>query len=57
MAGQKSTVNALNVYTDSTGDAFNNPRFESVFEQGRRIYGAQIGIVSFRFFRSLARSS
>ncbi|GAA5829576.1 hypothetical protein JCM5353_006791 [Sporobolomyces roseus] len=46
MAGHKSTVNALNVYTDSTGSGFNNPRFETVFEQARRIYGAQIGIVS-----------
>ncbi|GAA6024640.1 hypothetical protein JCM11491_002887 [Sporobolomyces phaffii] len=46
MAGKKSTVNALNAYTDSTGKPFDNPRFETIFEQGRRIYGAKVGIVS-----------
>ncbi|GAA5944718.1 alkaline phosphatase [Sporobolomyces koalae] len=46
MAGKKSTVNALNAYTDSTGKPFDNPRFETIFEQGRRIYGAQVGVVT-----------
>ncbi|GAA5859147.1 hypothetical protein JCM1840_003774 [Sporobolomyces johnsonii] len=46
MAGKKSTVNALNAYTDSTGKPLNNPKFETIFEMGRRVYGAQIGIVS-----------
>jgi alkaline phosphatase len=46
MAGKKSTVNALNAYTDSTGKPYDNARFETVFEAARRIYGAQIGIVT-----------
>ncbi|GAA5960524.1 hypothetical protein JCM8115_003207 [Rhodotorula mucilaginosa] len=46
MAGHKSTVNALNSYTDSTGSAFGNAKFETVFEMARRIYNSKIGIVS-----------
>ena len=46
MAGKKSTVNALNAYTDSTGKPYDNARFETIFELGRRVKGAQIGIVS-----------
>ncbi|GAA5900401.1 alkaline phosphatase [Sporobolomyces salmoneus] len=46
MAGKKSTVNSLNAYTDSTGSPYDNTRFETIFEMGRRINGAQIGIVS-----------
>lgn len=45
-SGKKATVNGLNAYTDSTGDAFADPKFETVFEMGRRIHNAQIGIVS-----------
>ncbi|SGZ22116.1 BQ5605_C022g09432 [Microbotryum silenes-dioicae] len=45
-SGKKSTVNALNAYTDSTGKAFGDPKFESVFEMGRRIKNKQIGIVT-----------
>ncbi|GAA5820485.1 hypothetical protein JCM10212_003813, partial [Sporobolomyces blumeae] len=45
MGGMKTTVNALNVYTDSTGLPF-GPKFETTFEMARRIYGAQIGVVS-----------
>ncbi|ORY59419.1 alkaline-phosphatase-like protein [Leucosporidium creatinivorum] len=45
-SGKKATVNGLNAYTDSTGDAFNDPKFETVFEMGRRINNAQVGIVS-----------
>ncbi|CDZ97713.1 alkaline phosphatase [Phaffia rhodozyma] len=44
--GKKSTVNALNAYTDSTGTAFEDPKFETVFEMFRRIYHGQVGIVS-----------
>ncbi|GAA5954478.1 hypothetical protein JCM3765_004468 [Sporobolomyces pararoseus] len=46
MAGKKSTVNALNAYTDSTGKPYDNARFETIFEAGRRIHGSQIGIVT-----------
>ncbi|BGO97759.1 hypothetical protein RTG_01427 [Rhodotorula toruloides ATCC 204091] len=46
MAGKKSTVNALNAYTDSTGKPYANPKFETIFEMGRRIYNSKIGIVS-----------
>lgn len=45
-SGKKSTVNALNAYTDSTGKAYNVPKFETVFEMFRRITGGQVGIVS-----------
>ncbi|GAA5841568.1 hypothetical protein JCM11251_001264, partial [Rhodosporidiobolus azoricus] len=45
-SGKKSTVNALNAYTDSRGEFDQNPAFETVFEMGRRIYGAKIGIVT-----------
>ncbi|GAA5888058.1 hypothetical protein JCM6882_000266 [Rhodosporidiobolus microsporus] len=45
-SGKKSTVNALNAYTDSTGKWDKNPAFETVFEMGRRIYNAKIGIVT-----------
>lgn len=46
MAGHKSTVNALNAFTDSTGSAFGNAKFETVFEMARRIYNSKIGVVS-----------
>ncbi|CEQ39937.1 SPOSA6832_01510, partial [Sporobolomyces salmonicolor] len=36
----------LLMHSDSTGKALNNPKFETIFEMGRRVYGAQIGIVS-----------
>lgn len=52
-SGKKATVNGLNMYTDSTGGAFNGPKFETVFEMGRRINHAQIGIVSTAFVRLL----
>ncbi|BGP13933.1 hypothetical protein JCM10213v2_001871 [Rhodosporidiobolus nylandii] len=45
-SGKKSTVNALNAYTDSTGNYTENPSFETVFEMGRRIHNSKIGIVS-----------
>ncbi|GAA5851374.1 hypothetical protein JCM9279_001122 [Rhodotorula babjevae] len=49
MAGHKSTVNALNSFTDSTGKPYGAPKFETVFEMARRLYDAKIGIVSTAF--------
>lgn len=40
------------MYTDSTGEPYNGPKFESIFEMGRRIYHAQIGIVSTAYVRA-----
>ncbi|GAA6027002.1 hypothetical protein JCM8097_006030 [Rhodosporidiobolus ruineniae] len=45
-SGKKSTVNALNAYTDSSKKYDANPSVETVFEMGRRIYNAKVGIVS-----------
>lgn len=45
-SGKKSTVNALNAYTDSTGKGVGNPKFETVFEMFKRITGGAVGIVS-----------
>ncbi|ORY59447.1 hypothetical protein BCR35DRAFT_315750 [Leucosporidium creatinivorum] len=56
-SGKKATVNGLNAYTDSTGDAFNKPKFETVFEMGRRINNARGGIVSLGRGRLLRRGS
>jgi alkaline phosphatase len=44
--GKKSTVNALNTYTDSNKNSFSDPKFETVYEMFRRIYHGQVGIVS-----------
>lgn len=44
--GHKSTVNALNVYRDSSEDPFDDPKFETVAEMFYRIYGGHVGIVS-----------
>ncbi|KAL8291314.1 hypothetical protein RQP46_002292 [Phenoliferia psychrophenolica] len=44
--GKKATVNGLNAYTDSTGLPWANPKFETVFEMFRRVYGGKVGIVS-----------
>ncbi|KAF4216393.1 hypothetical protein CNMCM8980_005302 [Aspergillus fumigatiaffinis] len=49
-AGHKTTVNALNVYVDSSEDPFDDPKFENIAEIFRRRYpGAGIGIVSTAF--------
>ncbi|GAA5978887.1 hypothetical protein JCM11641_003603 [Rhodosporidiobolus odoratus] len=45
-SGKKSTVNALNAYTDSSKKYNSNPAVETVFEMGRRIYNSKIGIVT-----------
>ncbi|RXW18530.1 hypothetical protein EST38_g7321 [Candolleomyces aberdarensis] len=44
--GKKSTVNALNVYVDSSKDAFDDPKVESIAELFRRKTGGPIGMVS-----------
>ncbi|KAM0756285.1 protein tyrosine phosphatase [Meredithblackwellia eburnea MCA 4105] len=45
-SGKKATVNGLNAYTDSTGKPWADPKFETVYEMFRRIYGGIVGIVS-----------
>lgn len=49
-SGHKTTVNALNVYVDSSPDPFDDPKFESVVEILRRLHpDAGVGIVSTAF--------
>ncbi|KAK2746067.1 hypothetical protein FQN57_003407 [Myotisia sp. PD_48] len=46
-SGHKTSVNALNVYVDSSKDPFDDPKFESIVEIFRRVHpGAGIGIVT-----------
>lgn len=46
-SGRKTSVNALNVYVDSSGDPFDDPKFETISEIFKRQYpSAGIGIVS-----------
>ncbi|KAK4053805.1 hypothetical protein OIV83_001461 [Microbotryomycetes sp. JL201] len=45
-SGKKATVNGLNIYTDSDRNAFSGPKFETIFEMGRRVHGSKIGIVT-----------
>ncbi|KAI1832631.1 hypothetical protein DTO006G1_1671 [Penicillium roqueforti] len=48
--GHKTTVNALGVYVDSSSDAFDDPKFETIAEIFRRQHpGSGIGIVSTAF--------
>ncbi|KAK3719737.1 hypothetical protein LTR37_004274 [Vermiconidia calcicola] len=44
--GHKSTVNALGVYRDSSEDAFDDPKIETIAELFWRITGGHVGIVS-----------
>ncbi|KAL7004980.1 hypothetical protein EMMF5_005466 [Cystobasidiomycetes sp. EMM_F5] len=44
--GKKSTVNALNVYVDSSPDPFDDPKFETIAELMYRVNGGKVGIVS-----------
>ncbi|KAF9042642.1 alkaline phosphatase [Hymenopellis radicata] len=44
--GKKSTVNALNVYVDSSADPFDDPKFETIAELFRRRRHGPIGMVS-----------
>ncbi|TQB68155.1 hypothetical protein MPDQ_003898 [Monascus purpureus] len=49
-SGHKTTVNALNVYVDSSSDPFDDPKFETITEILRRTYpGSGVGIVSTAF--------
>ncbi|KAF9004006.1 alkaline-phosphatase-like protein [Cyathus striatus] len=44
--GKKSTVNALNVYADSSPNTFDDPKFETIAELFKRRHGGPLGIVS-----------
>ncbi|OGE49837.1 hypothetical protein PENARI_c019G09637 [Penicillium arizonense] len=49
-SGHKTTVNALNVYVDSSSDPFDDPKFETISEIFRRRHAhAGVGIVSTAF--------
>ncbi|KAJ5757286.1 uncharacterized protein N7511_007468 [Penicillium nucicola] len=49
-SGHKTTVNALNVYVDSSSDPFDDPKFETISEIFRRRHPhAGVGIVSTAF--------
>jgi len=45
-SGHKSTVNAMGVYADSSADAFDDPKVETIVELLTRIWGSAIGVVS-----------
>lgn len=45
-SGHKTTVNALNVYADSSRSAFDDPKFETIAEIFHRLVGGAVGIVS-----------
>lgn len=45
-SGHKSSVNALNVYADSSPDLFDDPKVETWAEMFYRIHGGKVGIVS-----------
>lgn len=47
--GHKCTVNALGVYTDSSKDPFDDPKFETIAELFHRLTGGGVGIVSTAF--------
>lgn len=47
--GHKSTVNALNVYADSSKTPFDDPKIETIAELFKRIHGGAVGIVSTAF--------
>ncbi|EMC96313.1 hypothetical protein BAUCODRAFT_470316 [Baudoinia panamericana UAMH 10762] len=47
--GHKSTVNALNVYVDSSPDVFDDPKVETIAEMFYRLYQGHVGIVSTAF--------
>ncbi|KAJ0117172.1 hypothetical protein J7T55_003589 [Diaporthe amygdali] len=48
-SGHKSTVNAMGVYADSSPDAFDDPKVETIVELLRRIQGSAWGAVSTAF--------
>ena len=45
-SGRKASVNALNVYGDSSRSPADDPKFETISEIWRRLLGGAIGIVS-----------
>lgn len=47
--GHKTTVNALGVYADSSPDAFDDPKIETIAELFHRLTGGSVGIVSTAF--------
>lgn len=47
--GHKATVNALGVYTDSSKNAFDDPKIETIAELFHRLRGGGVGIVSTAF--------
>lgn len=51
-SGHKSTVNALGAYRDSSKDAFDDPKIESIAEIFKRVYNGGIGKYLY-FTRSL----
>lgn len=48
-SGHKSGVNAMGVYVDSSPDAFDDPKVETIVELLTRIWGSAIGVVSTAF--------
>lgn len=52
-SGHKTTVNALNVYVDSSSSPFDDPKFETIAEIFRRKTGGGVGIVSTAFLGEL----
>ncbi|KAK0720412.1 alkaline phosphatase [Lasiosphaeris hirsuta] len=48
-SGHKSTVNAMGVYADSSPDAFDDPKVETIVELVIRIWGSAWGAVSTAF--------
>ncbi|KAI7785493.1 alkaline phosphatase [Diaporthe eres] len=48
-SGHKSTVNAMGVYADSSPDAFDDPKVETIVELLRRTHGSAWGAVSTAF--------
>ncbi|TEA22273.1 Alkaline phosphatase H [Colletotrichum sidae] len=48
-SGHKSTVNAMGVYADSSPDAFDDPKVETIVELITRVWGSAWGAVSTAF--------
>lgn len=52
-SGHKTTVNALNVYADSSRSPADDPKFENIAELFRRVRRGGVGIVSTAFIGML----
>lgn len=48
-SGHKTTVNAMGVYADSSPDAFDDPKVETIVEILHRVWGSAIGVVTTAF--------